>query len=196
MSGGHQRPLLLVVEGVDDVRRYVRLLPGLRPPPSILDANGSQGVRLTCRALSTGSDRPYLGVCDRDLLSDDQVEELRQSVPGLFILPTRCLENELLHPPLLSRALDQSGHQATESEVRSLLRTIADEQYDDIHAAMVEGLLYRADEERVRREPGESGARAPETSIGGQTIRVAGQTCGRHRRVDSGREGAPEPLGS
>ena len=52
----------------------------------ILDGNGSRGVQNTCRALGSGFDQPHLGVCDRDVMSDEEVDDLRRRVPGLFVL--------------------------------------------------------------------------------------------------------------
>ena len=155
MSGSEQKRLVLVVEGTDDVRRLRRLLPDLRLPHLILDGHGFHGVQATCRTLGSGFDQPYLGVCDRDLRSDDEVEEVRRRVPGLFFWPSRCLENELLHPPLLARALDMTGHEVSEAEIRAVLRKIADGQYDEVHATMVDGLLRHADEGSLQLEDGE-----------------------------------------
>ena len=131
-----------------------RLLPDVRSPDLILDGNGARGVHRTCRTLSSGFDQPHLGVCDR-IMSNQDVEALRRRVPGLFVLPSRCLENELLHPPLLARALDMTGHEVSEAEVRALLRQIADDQYDQIHATIVDRILYREYTEPIEREDGE-----------------------------------------
>jgi len=155
VSDSEQKRLSLVVEGTDDVRRLRRLLPDLRPPNLILDGHGVRGVEATCRTLSTGFDQPYLGVCDRDLRSDEELEDARRRVPGLFFLPSRCLENELLHPPLLAHALDMTGHGVSESEIREVLRGIADEQYDQVHATLVERRLRHAYEGSVEHEEGE-----------------------------------------
>jgi hypothetical protein len=89
-------------------------------------------------------------------MTDDEVDDLRRRVPGLFVLPSRCLENELLHPPLLYRALDMTGHEVSEGEIRSVLREIADAQYDEVHATMVDRVLYRQYSESLQREDGES----------------------------------------
>jgi hypothetical protein len=148
--------LLLIVEGVDDVRRLRRLLPELGVPHLVLDGKGFRGVRETCQALSSGFDQPYLGVCDRDLKSDEDVDAQRERLPSLFFLPSRCLENELLHPPLLSRALDMSGHEITEAEIRAALRKIADEQYEAVHARMVDDALRHAFNGPFQREEDET----------------------------------------
>src|SRR5690348_8205526 len=130
---------LLIVEGVDELRRLPRLLPGIDTKSYImLDGKGFRGVRDTCKTLGSGFDRPSIGVCDRDLRSDEEISQQEQRVPGLLFLASRCLENELLHPPLLVRALDMTGHEVTEAEIRLALRTIADEQYQDVHARIVE----------------------------------------------------------
>jgi len=76
-------------------------------------------------------------------MSDEDVEALRGKTPGLFVLPSRCLENELLYPPLLARALDMSGHQITEADIRTVLREIADNQFDQAHARTVDHILRR-----------------------------------------------------
>lgn len=155
MSGGAQKRLVLVVEGVDDVRRLQRLL-ALSAPHLILDGHGSRGVQNTCRALGSGFDQPHLGVCDRDVMSDEEVDELRRSVPGLFVLPSRCLENELLHPPLLARALDMTGQGVSEPGIRRVLREIADAQYEEVHGRMVDHILRRRHRESLQRQEGET----------------------------------------
>ena len=156
MSASPQKRLVLVAEGVDDIRRLQRLLGDLGAPHMILDGNGSRGVQHTCRALGGGFDQPHLGVCDRDVMSDEEVEDLRRRVPGLFVLPSRCLENELLHPPLLALALDMTGHEVGEAEVRRVLREIADGQYEEVHASMVNHILHGRFREPLHREEGET----------------------------------------
>jgi hypothetical protein len=156
VSASPQKRLVLVAEGVDDIRRLQRLLGDLGAPHMILDGNGSRGVQHTCRALGSGFDQPHLGVCDRDVMSDEEVEDLRRRVPGLFVLPSRCLENELLHPPLLTRALDMTGHEVSETEVRRVLREIADGQYEEVHATMVDHILHGRFRETLHREEGET----------------------------------------
>jgi hypothetical protein len=146
---------VLIVEGVDDMRRLPRLLPDLESSRDVmLNGNGFRGVRDTCNTLGSGFDQPFIGVCDRDLRGDEEIRELQERVPGLFFLSSRCLENELLYPPLLARALDMTGHAVTETEIRAALRTIADEQYEDVHAAMVENELRRVEDMPLRREDG------------------------------------------
>ena len=142
MSDSKQTRLLLIVEGDDDARRLKRLLSDLPTSPTILIGYGSSGVQRTCSTLARGFSRPYLGVCDRDLMTDDEVAVLNRGTSGLFFWPLRCLENELLHPPLLCRALDMSGHVGNnESLVRTVIREIADSHYDEVHAKIVERVL-------------------------------------------------------
>ncbi len=152
---GQKSGLSLVVEGPDDVRRLRRLFPEVGPPHLILNGHGVRGVEATSRTLGTGFDQPYLGVCDRDLRSDEELEEAGRRVPGLFFWPSRCLENELLHPPLLARALDMTGHGVSEGEIREVLRAIADGQYDEVHATLVERRLRQAHEGSVEHKDGE-----------------------------------------
>lgn len=147
---------MLIAEGVDDVRRLKRLLADLGGPPMILDGQGARGVQHTCRALGSGFDQPHLGICDRDVMSDEEIQDLRRDVPALFVLPSRCLENELLHPPLLARALDMTGHEVPETEVRRVLREIADGQYSEVHARMVDHILRRQPRESLQRQEGET----------------------------------------
>jgi hypothetical protein len=165
MPTSSDRRALVVVEGADDIRRLGRLLVGLDSSVSFLDAHGSSGVRITCRSLGSGFDGAFLGICDRDAMTTDEAEDLCRRVPGLFVWPSRCLENELLHPPLLTRALDMSGHDISELDVRRELRAIADEQYDYVHASIVE--------HRLRRGSFEAPPRAEaETPIGGVRRRL------------------------
>ena len=147
---------LLIVEGVDELRRLPGLLPEIDAKSYImLDGQGFRGVRDTCKTLGSGFDRPYVGVCDRDLRSDDETIYEEEKAPGLFFLASRCLENELLHPPLLMRTLDMAGYEITEAEIRLTLRAIADGQYQDVHARMVDSELHRMRDLPLGREEGE-----------------------------------------
>lgn len=154
-AGGEEQRLVLIVEGVEDARRLRRLLPELGLNDLILGANGAAGVQSTCRTLSTGFNAPHLGVCDRDLMNNEEVDDLKRRTPGLFVWSSRCLENELLHPPLVARALDMAGYAASEADVRSTLREIADTQYDQVHATLVDRDLRRRFEVPRQREDGE-----------------------------------------
>jgi hypothetical protein len=156
VSASPLKRIVVIAEGVDDVRRLARLLADLGGSAVILDGHGARGVQQTCRALASGFDQPHLGVCDRDVMSDEEVENLRRRVPGLFVLPSRCLENELLHPPLLSRALDMTGHQVSEAEVRTVLREIADGQYEEVHARIVDHVVRQLHRESLGRQEGET----------------------------------------
>ena len=148
---------LLIVEGVDELRRLPRLLPEIDTQNYImLDGQGFRGVRDTCKTLGSGFDRPYIGVCDRDLKGDEEVGQQEQSTPGLFFLASRCLENELLHPPLLMHALDMTGHKVSETEILSALRTIADGQYEEVHARLVDSALHRMTDLPLGREEGKT----------------------------------------
>jgi hypothetical protein len=122
----------------------------------MLDGQGFRGVRDTCKTLGSGFDRPYVGVCDRDLRSDDETIQEEEKAPGLFFLASRCLENELLDPPLLTRTLDMAGYEITEAEIRLTLRAIADGQYQDVHARMVDSELHRMRDLPLGREEGEA----------------------------------------
>lgn len=109
MRSAANSSMLIIVEGRDDLRRLPLLLPPELVPRTILMAEGAKGVQATCRTLESGFDRPFLGICDRDLMTDQDVEELHAKLPSLFVWPSRCLENELLHPPLLSQVLTMTA---------------------------------------------------------------------------------------
>ncbi len=156
MTNTEGADIVLIVEGPDDERRLQLLLPPEFLPSTVLIADGAQGVQSTCRALASGFDPPFLGVCDRDLMSLDEVEDLRRRFPHLFVWPSRCLENELLHPPLLWHTLEMTGHRdITEDRVRAVLREIADTQRPDVLARLVNQALYRRVQVTVEREDGD-----------------------------------------
>jgi hypothetical protein len=157
VSDSEQNRLLLIVEGDNNVRRLKRLLSDLLTPPMILIGHGTVGVQRTCGTLGSGFSQPYLGVCDRDLMSDDEVADLHRRVSGLFFWPLRCLENELLYPPLLCRALDMSGYVGnSETRVRAVLREIADTQYQEVHAKIVGQVLHREYKVLAQHDEGDS----------------------------------------
>ncbi len=149
--------MLIVVEGRDDLRRLPLLLPPDLVPGTILMADGAKGVQATCRTLENGVDRPFLCICDRDLMTDGDVEKLCRNLPGLFVWSSRCLENEPLHPPLLSHVLTITGHpDVGESRVRAALREIADAQCEEILAVLVNTDMHRDHDLTLDRRPGET----------------------------------------
>jgi hypothetical protein len=140
---GTVRELLVIVEGREDQRRIELLLPPEEMPNGLLIAAGAAGVEASCRTLETGFTRPFLGVRDRDLMDEEKLQALSLEVPSLFVLPSRCLENELLHPPLLTHVLDMLGHRdMPEERVRAVLREIADEQKAEVAVELAELDLY------------------------------------------------------
>jgi hypothetical protein len=149
--------MLIVVEGPDDLRRLPLLLPPELVPGAILMAEGTKGVQATCRTLESGFDRPFLGICDRDLMTDRDIEELHAKLPALFVWPSRCLENELLHPPLLSQVLTMTGHpDVGEQRVRTVLREIAATQREEILATLVNADMLRKHDLALDKRPGET----------------------------------------
>lgn len=141
------KSVLLVVEGTDDASRIERVLPSsLRSDVEVVHAGNVSGVVAVCRTLARGT-RPFLAVRDRDLLTDAEVEELRQTDPDLFIWPGRCLENDLLDPAFLADAVRSTGMQMEQTQVRERLRALADEQREDIIADLVDARLRLIDDE-------------------------------------------------
>jgi predicted ATPase len=136
-----QSQFVVVVEGSVDEGRLLGLLPVELAPAVVTVAGDAAAVEQVARNLSTTQEISYISIRDRDLLSDDEVAAKLASTPGLFIWPLRELESELLHPPLLAKALERAGQPLEVGEVTQRLREIADRQYDDIIAQLVEATL-------------------------------------------------------
>ena len=167
----------MIVEGPEDQRRLELLLPPDEIPELILLGGGAAGVEAGCRVLETGFQGAFIGVRDRDLMDEEKAQALSLEVPSLFVLPSRCLENELLHPPLLTHVLDMLGHQdMTEDVVRAVLREIADEQKAEVAVDLAELDLYAKFElsrERDQKDtPAEAMARRfrAKRDLGGEHI--------------------------
>jgi hypothetical protein len=111
----------------------------------ISQAGGATALEATCRALdTTAAALPHICVRDRDLLTDTDVAQLESDLPGLFVWPNRCLENELLDSQLLQRTLYAAGITTTVENITADLRRIADEQTEEVLAALVRQELMQA----------------------------------------------------
>jgi hypothetical protein len=139
-----QSEIFVVVEGATDAQRLNGLLPLELGRAVVFEGGSAQGVEATIKTLDGGAaPLPYIGVRDRDLLTEEEAAKLAADSPNLFVWPRRVLENELLHPPLVSRTIARSGVEMPEEEIHAIIRHFADEQREDIHAALVEAELKR-----------------------------------------------------
>ena len=88
-----QSDLIVVVEGPTDVQRLSAVMPLELGRAVLYKAGNASSLEATCRAFaSERSPLPYVCVRDRDLLADEQAENLKATLPGLFIWSNRCLE--------------------------------------------------------------------------------------------------------
>lgn len=138
-----QTDALIIVEGNSDANRISALFPLESGRATVHVAGSAAAVEATCRTLAEQSPLPFLGVRDRDLLSDEEVARLERNLPNLFVWPSRSFENELLHTPLLVRTLRRAGRDVSESEVRERVRVIADGHRAEVLAALVDAELRR-----------------------------------------------------
>ena len=91
-----QTDLLVVVEGTTDISLLESLLPVLFGRTTIRQAGSASDVEHACRALGAHPDLRFLGIRDRDLLTQGELDERVGAIPGLFVWPSRMMENELL----------------------------------------------------------------------------------------------------
>ncbi len=182
--------VLVVVEGPHDVSCIERVLaPRLLAEVEFAAAGNVGAVMHVSRALAGGA-RPFVAVRDRDLLTSDQVDALCRQMPNLFVWPGRCLENELLHPPLLASAVRSTAAELDEATVRELMRSLAEEQREEMVADLVERRLR---EEIVdepggpirRRLPDAADPREELTPSVQLEVRLRDRAEGARRRVDT-----------
>ncbi|MBL0385333.1 DUF4435 domain-containing protein [Tumebacillus sp. ITR2] len=90
---------IFLVEGKDDVLCYEAALRShvghteWNTQWSVIDANGKENV------LKILKDQPtWVGLVDRDELSDEEVQALQAQYPNLHILPRYCMESYLIVP--------------------------------------------------------------------------------------------------
>jgi hypothetical protein len=139
-----QSDMLVVVEGSLDARRLPAALPLTLSRSALHIAGDAKGVEATCRTLASRTLLiPWICIRDRDLLSDEDVANLHAKMPGLFVWPSRCLENELLSPSLVSVTLQRTGRTTTEEEVVAKLLSLADAHRESILAGWTDLELKR-----------------------------------------------------
>ena len=150
-----QSDMLVVVEGEMDAQRLLAALPLELSRATIYVAGGASAVEATAGTLNSGKPLiPWLCVRDRDLLGGDEVTQLTERIPGLFVWPTRMLENELLEPSLVARTLERAGVETDESEVRRVLVELAREQKDQVLVDLVAHELKRRNPYDLRKAEG------------------------------------------
>jgi predicted ATPase len=139
-----QSEFVLILEGPADKRYVSTLLPVIVGRAATYLAGSGDDVVRTCKVFG-GADQilPWVGVRDRDLLPDDEVERLESGAPGLFVWPSRMLENELLHPPLLEATLSRAGREVSADRIEEQIRGIAEADKDRLVAELVEQELKK-----------------------------------------------------
>lgn len=139
-----QSDFLLVLEGPTDERYLSTLLPIIVGRAAIYLAGSGDDVVRACQVLG-GSEQilPWIGVRDRDLLTDGEVNALESEAPGLYVWPMRMLENELLSPPLLEATLARAGRQLSADRIEAQLRELADADFEQLVADLAEQGLKR-----------------------------------------------------
>jgi energy-coupling factor transporter ATP-binding protein EcfA2 len=139
-----QSDMLVVVEGEMDAQRLVSILPLELSRATMYVAGGAAGVEATAATLQSGRPLvPWICIRDRDLLTDEDICRLTGSRPGIFVWPTRNLENQLLTPGLIARTLERAGVETSVDEVEEVLRAFAQEQKDLVMASLVADELKR-----------------------------------------------------
>lgn len=95
---------ILVVEGVSDPKALLAWLknhvPTVEEKWSINPANGKQNVLDVLKEKAQ-----WLGVVDRDIWSQEEIDSKCQQYPNLFVLPRWCIESYLIQPHELWQAL-------------------------------------------------------------------------------------------
>jgi hypothetical protein len=143
------KPVLLV-EGSDDNVILSYFLEKHRPGSDqrifIGEAGGKPEV---IRGLKH---RPqWIGVVDRDVWSQDDVDKVRRQTPRLFVLSRFCIESFFCVPEELWPALPPSHRGAVEDNIDRLKRPIFDVLPDWVaHSAMWRVLRIRAEGVRSR----------------------------------------------
>jgi predicted ATPase len=139
-----QSDLLVIVEGTTDIAVLEALLPVELGRALIRAAGSAHQVEEACKALAAHGGVRFLGIRDRDLLSDAELEKLTETDPNLFVWPARTVENELLRAPLLQKTFERGGRTMSEDDAASLVKSLAERQLDQIRAQLVDAALRRA----------------------------------------------------
>lgn len=137
-----QADLLLIVEGDTDRKMLSRLLPVETGRAQFVIGRNAEGVMSTSRALAGGYSGAWIAIRDRDLLEDQERNVLLESDPMLLIWPSRTIESELLHPPLIARTFTTTGRSISVDDAEALLDELFDRQRAQIEAKLVEHLLW------------------------------------------------------
>jgi hypothetical protein len=137
-----QSDSLVVVEGEADSTWLSAVLALPLSRSTIYVAGNALAVEATARTLQSGKALlPWIAIRDRDLLSDDEVKDRTERIPGLFVWPSRTIENELLHPPLVETVLARAGRALEVDAISAALKAIAANQRELIVADLVEAEL-------------------------------------------------------
>jgi hypothetical protein len=139
-AGGGGTKKVLVVEGSGDTAFLTLMLDkppframGILERFVIVDAGGKDAVFKIL-----GAHPEYLGMVDRDAWSDAECEEKKRKFPTLFILPRFCIENFIICPEELRRALPElKGFEEIEAEIpqgvrHGCLRRAAQPLYEEL----------------------------------------------------------------
>lgn len=122
-GGGTKK--VLVVEGSGDTGFLTLMLDkppfrdlGILERYVIVDAGGKDSVFKIL-----GAHPEYSGMVDRDAWSEEECERKKAAVPNLFVLPRFCIENYIVCPEELKKALpDLKGLDKIEAEIPTGIR--------------------------------------------------------------------------
>lgn len=146
-----QYDALVFVEGQTDLRLR-NLFPDQLGRASIYPAGGVKNLENVCRTLGDeGIPFPWICIRDRDFLSEDRVQNLIRELTHMFIWPGRTLENEFLNPQWISATLAGVGYTASDESVETTLREIADNEFEEVLARLIEYELNDSNHERGRK---------------------------------------------
>ncbi|MGW3018100.1 AAA family ATPase [Streptomyces longwoodensis] len=139
-----QSDLLLVLEGETDAKWLRELLPVELGRAHVLVAGSGKEVLAAHRTLE-GSPIgiPWLCVIDRDLMSDGEVDSLKERYRNLHVWPFREIESLFLDANLIYLALQNAGFQVALAEVEQELGACALGLQDDVIYEKTLGQLSR-----------------------------------------------------
>lgn len=140
-----QSDVLVVVEGDTDAQWLRSMFPVEMGRAHILVA-GSRGQVLDAHATleKTPAGIPWLCVCDRDLLTDEEIAGLRTKHKRLHVWPRRAIESLLLEPTLIAAVGVSVGKEVDASTVERWLVSAAAPLQDEVLETLVRNELSRS----------------------------------------------------
>lgn len=139
-----QSDLILVVEGETDERWLNVMFPvELGRAHTVIAGSARQVVDAYDTLDKTPAGIPWLCLCDRDLLNDDELADLKARRPSLYVWARRELESNFLDATLLSAVLTSVGEETSVAVAEEKLRVAATPLMDEVLVALVEAELRR-----------------------------------------------------